>query len=395
MPRISPRMSASLARDIYRLVDIPKLKDAVSELEYTYGSVMEINNSNTLKGKSGGPGFVKSRTGFGLCALGKGAYQGHGFIVLRGTKFLADWLTNLNVGVSRSCNGQSVHDGFNRAFCSMKPQIKPFVRALAANGVHSVHCIGHSLGGGLATLSAEYVKATTALTPNLYTFGAPRVGLRSFADTLSSNVGSTKIYRVYHQTDIVPCIPFWPFVHAPSILGDAYDYFQPSPGVFPGAKWHDMSLYVDTVGTQKWSALRNKRNRNNNSASVLNWLNREGPVSFSVTNLEWLDKAINYVLAKCLSFVGGTLTGAFSGTFTLMDQLAYILKKGVDLSSNLSGLVMALIRKIMKMLGMQKIIDKTDATAAFIRSIFQKLSHRISTYCQKALDNVLVNGQSV
>ena len=394
MTELSAAAACALARDVYQLVEAPRVEVALARIKSLYDTFIEFGQDSVVPVKTGGPGIIKSRTAFGLCGLGKGIYQGHAFIVLRGTKYLADWLTNLNVGVSRSSYGQSVHDGFHQAFKSTRQKIKPFIASLSSHGVHSVHCIGHSVGGGMATMCAEYVKASTTHSPYLYTFGAPRVGLQSFADMLSSNIGPERIYRVYHQTDIVPCVPFWPFVHAPTYLCDSYDYFQPSPGVFPNAKWHDISLYVQTVGTQKWTALRKKRNVCKDSSSVLNWLNKEGPVNFNAANLEWLDKAINYVLYRCLGGVGNTVTSAFSSTFTLMDQLAYILKKGIDLSKDISGLVLSLIRKIMKILGMNSTIEKADATFAFIRSVFQKLAHRVSVYCQQVLDNVLVGGRN-
>jgi len=196
------------------------------------------------------------------------------------------------------------------------------------------------------------------------------------------------MFRVYHRTDIVPCIPFWPFVHAPTLLNDTYDYFQPSPGEFPSGEWHGMDRYVATVGKQKWSGLRNKRSQLSTGESVESWLNKKGPISFNVTNLEWLDKAINYVLAKCLKGMGNTLVGAGAGTFTLMDQLAYLLKKGIDLSKDISNLVLSLIRKIMAMLGMKPALAKADATKAFIYKIFLNLSSRVSAHCQRVLDGV-------
>lgn len=395
MARLTPKDSAKLARDIYRLVDVPKLEDALAILNRDYGQIMDVQDSNFVAAKSGGPAFIKSRTGFGLCSFGKGAYQGHAFIILRGTHFLGDWLTNLNVGTSRSAYGQSIHDGFHQAFLSMQVKLSPFINSLGARGIHSVHCIGHSLGGGLATVCAEYVKASTPFKPYLYTYGAPRVGMRAFADMLSSNLSPERMFRVYHRTDIVPCIPFWPFVHAPTLMGDTYDYFQPSPGNFPGGEWHSMELYANTVGSHSWTALRNKRAENFSGVGIETWLNKKAPVSFTVTNLEWLDKAINYVLGKCLKGVGNIVSGAATGTFTLMDRLAYILKNGITLSDKISGLVLSLIRKVMSILGLNPALEKVDATHAFIRSIFQRLSRRVSEYCQRVLDGLMVNGQGV
>jgi len=304
--------------------------------------------------------------------IGTQAYKGHAFIILRGTKILADWLTNLNVGVSRSVNGQSIHDGFNQAFKTMLPQLAPFVSGLISNNIHSIHCVGHSLGGALATLCAEHIQLATKRKPYLYTFGAPRVGLRDFADTLSMNVWPENIYRVYHRTDIVPCIPFWPFIHAPTKMSAQYDYYQPSPGDFPSGEYHSMTRYVATVGEQSWSALRSKRAEITSDKHVEQWILHKGSVNFSVTNLRWLDKAINYVLAKTVNNLGGALTVVSGSTFTLMDRLSYILVKGIDVSENLSSLVLGLISKILKMLGLNKTLNAAQMTHGFIRSVFER-----------------------
>ncbi|WNO09771.1 lipase family protein [Teredinibacter sp. KSP-S5-2] len=395
MPRLAPALAANLASSIYALVDFHTLDEAVTALKTKYGSILDINPQNMVSGRTGGPSVLKSRSGFGFVCLGKDTYKGHAFLIFRGTKFLADWLTNFNMGVSSSAFGQPMHDGFNQAFHSMLPQLSPFISQLKIQGVHSIHCIGHSLGGALATRCAEQIKSSTATAPYLYTFGAPRVGLRPFADTLTSNLSAEKMFRVYHRTDIVPCIPFWPFIHAPTTLGEHYDYYQPSPGEFPGAQWHSMQGYINTVGNQGWAALRNRKAKLNDPASIEGWINRTSPISFNLTNLEWLDKAINYVLNKCFNFVGSFITSIGSGTFTLMDRLAYILSQGINLAKNLSSLVLALIRKIMSLLGMKPVLDKVDATYAFIRGIFQRLSHRLSMQCQQVLDSVLINGHTV
>lgn len=395
MNELSPPVAARLARDVYQLTNTQKLGIAINRLKKLQGTIIHVDCETPLSAKTGGPLFIKSRSAFGLCTFGKDIYQGHAFIVLRGTKFLADWLTNLNLGTSRSAYGQSIHDGFHQAFRSMLAQLKPFISSFSTQRIHSVHCIGHSLGGALATLCAEQIRASTPLKPYLYSFGAPRVGLRPFADMLSAVLGPERMFRVYHRTDIVTCVPFWPFVHAPTLWSETYDYYQPSPGEFPSGQWHAMDCYVSTVKKHNWSQLRNKRDSRDQALGIESWLNKEGPVSFTVTNLEWLDKAINYILAKCLNGAGNALTSALSGTFTLMDQLAYILKKGIDLSQHISGIVLSLMRKVMSMLGMKPVLDKMDLTQIFIRNVFKKLSQRISNYCRRVLDNVLVNGQGM
>jgi len=394
MPVLTPKLASNIANDIYDLVNFGSADFGFEQFKHTYGSIANLDRSNIIKAKTGAAVFIKSRTAFALCFIGKGVYQGHAFIVLRGTKFLADWLTNLNVGVSRSVNGQSVHNGFNQAFKSMQPQLAPFVSGLISNNIHSIHCIGHSLGGALATLCAEHIQLATKRKPYLYTFGAPRVGLRDFADTLSINLWPENIYRVYHRTDIVPCIPFWPFIHAPSKMSAQYDYYQPSPGDFSSGEYHSMAKYIASVSGQSWPALRSRRASITSDKNIEQWIFHEKSVSFSVTHLYWLDKAINYVLAKTIRHLGSLLTVVSGSTFTLMDRLSYILAKGIDISESLSGLVLGLISKIVKMLGLNKTLTQTDLTRGFIRSVFERLNQRIQAYCRRVLDSALVNGQS-
>jgi hypothetical protein len=57
---------------------------------------------------------------------------------------------------------------------------------------------GHSLGGGLAALAA----ARFGETANLYTYGAPRVGLRSFTRNVR-----LPAFRIVHNEDIIPLLP--------------------------------------------------------------------------------------------------------------------------------------------------------------------------------------------
>ena len=76
-----------------------------------------------------------------------------------------------------------------------------------------VHIVGHSLGGALATLSADWIKAEYSLPVKLYTFGSPRVGLDNFSRAATSRID--KIYRCTHGADPVTKVPLWPFSHAP------------------------------------------------------------------------------------------------------------------------------------------------------------------------------------
>lgn len=95
-----------------------------------------------------------------------------------------------------------VHAGFNKTFYSMKPALQEFVAANIRDKITGcVHIVGHSLGGALATLSADWIKAEYSLPVKLYTFGSPRVGLDNFSRAATSRID--KIYRCTHGADPV------------------------------------------------------------------------------------------------------------------------------------------------------------------------------------------------
>ena len=393
MKELKPLLAARLAEDVYTLTKEKSIELALEKLNFRFGDIFTFGTDQLLKGRTGGPGIIKSRTAFGFTVVGKkgSPLAGQAIILFRGTQYLGDWLTNFNMGASRSSYSQPVHDGFNRAFKSMQFEIEQFVNCLGPE-IRAVHCIGHSLGGALATLCAEWLQCSTKYNPYLYSFGSPRVGLQSFAQMCTSEIGSAKIFRAYHKTDIVPCIPFWPFVHTPN-SGD--DYYLPSPGTIPLAKYHGMDEYVASVKTSgDWLKLANKRPVKDN-ASIERWLKKGGVVGFTMASIEWLNDALFYVLNQCFKAVKGILGVAITSTFTLMDQIAYVLHKGIDLAQSLSKWIMRLMRKIMSFLGMQKVVDTSDMTAQFIRDIFSKLSYKMNSYCQQTLDKVLVDGRGI
>lgn len=391
MNNLDPKQSVSLAEDIYALTRFIKLEDAIDFLKIKYANAFAVSSGNILKGKTGGPGFIKSRTAFGVVLLGHGKFKGQAFFVFRGTQYLADWLTNVNVSVSASSLGQPVHDGFNESFKSMKSQLTQFKDGFGAD-IHTVHCIGHSLGGALATICAEWLKKTTRKDVFLYTYGSPRVGLYGFSQVCTSTLGEHAIFRVYHKTDLVPYIPIWPFLHVPFNNNGYYLY---SPGVIPFKKYHDISEYRNTVGSQSWGVLKGHQTSPKNEAGIMRWLKESTPAGMTITTIEWLNDALIFVLKKCSDAAASLISRSFSATFTLMDKIAYILKKGIDLSETVSGWVVSLIEKMMSLIGMKKVVDKAKLTHEFIRNIFMRMSQKIHEYVQRILDDVLVDGRSI
>ncbi|WP_196140810.1 lipase family protein [Aliikangiella sp. G2MR2-5] len=394
MKALQPYQAAALADDVYALTRLSTIEDAIKYLKAEHGDYFDFSPNNMLKGKTGGPGFIKCRTAFGFALIGKqnSKFAGQAFIMFRGTQYLADWLTNLNISVSRTRSGQPVHDGFNTAFKSMLPHIKAFVSMAVSKRVTRFHCIGHSLGGALATICGEWIKSAHGMKPYIYTFGSPRVGLYDFSNYCTTRISDSNIFRAYHRTDVVPMIPPWPYVHTP-VRGQ--DYYIPSPGLHPGAEWHDMGRYYNSVEDHSWAQLAGFREQEKTDKLIETWLKHDAPVALTITSIEWLSDALIYVVKKCLSGAAQIISKSYTTTMTLLDQLALILHKGINIAESISSWVGYLIVKIMKMLGMKRVIDTASMTREFIRSLLAALHGRVNQYAKKALSDVMVKGRAL
>jgi len=226
---LMPRIAAELADDIYTVQNERLLPAFMFRKEFSH-DIYTVQNERLLpafmfrKEFSRKPGhsekltaevgsrLINTRDGFGVCAMGGDKYKNELFLVFRGStnaNHNADWVSNARIGVSSSKSGLPVHTGFNHIFNSMLPQIQSFLKD--AKQIKSVHCIGHSLGGAVASLAADWVKSNKGLPVKLYTFGAPKPGMMLFASRLSQKIGKQNIFRAYHATDPVPMIPlFYP-----------------------------------------------------------------------------------------------------------------------------------------------------------------------------------------
>lgn len=73
---------------------------------------------------------------------------------------------------------------------------------------------GHSLGGAIATLAALELRIIYGNSVHLINFGSPRVGNKSFANKVNELFNGDNSFRVTHDNDPVPSVPFklfWDF----------------------------------------------------------------------------------------------------------------------------------------------------------------------------------------
>lgn len=365
---LSPVFAAELAANIYGIKKASMRRLFVANNKEYFN----FPDSSFADGKTGGY-IVNKKHIMALLTTGKGKYKGQAFVAIKGTASLYDAITDLNAGVHSSHTGFKVHQGFYYAFNSMMTELRQFMSSL--KGVSVVHCVGHSLGGAIATLAADWIKANSAVSSaKLYTFGSPRVGLDSFANKCTSRLVLSNIHRVYHRTDPVPMVPTWPFYHV--CMNDGY--LVDSPVTAKLWEYHLMKHYIKSAkNAGSWAGLRQFRPVSHMDAAIENWLKSDGILTFAASTLEILNAAFMYVVKKVINLSGIAIVVGASISLTLLDRMAMYMAKAAEVSKDVSIWVFHLVKKMAALIGV-KVIEGMGLTASFIRHVFMSLHRKIS-----------------
>lgn len=313
--------------------------------------------------------LFKENAGFAAMAMGKGKYENHAILVCRGTDGLKDWLSDLNIGGQLSVSGHLVHAGFNRIYNQFREKMLDFIKT---NSATTVHCVGHSLGGALANMAADTIIGNNK-NAVLYTFGAPRVGIASFANKLSKHprLSVDNIFRVYHSSDPVSMIPLFPFVHAPQPGGEYY-----INKVLTINPWdHKMKAYTKTMANVKsWKSIQNPHPSLDDHA--IKWLYSDESMRYcglNIYNLGMAMKAIQLIVKDALTQGWSVASFGFTAGITVIDHLSLAVSHAAQFSKEKAGMVMNVLKRIMNMIGM-KINPGQSITLAFIKFVFRSLS---------------------
>ncbi len=139
-------------------------------------------------------------------------------------QFFADLGVDVDIRWVEDQGGAKIHRGFNDALDEIWHDLSPCLSALSERNC-PLWFTGHSLGGALAVLSA----ARYGNVRGLYTFGAPRVGNRTFSSNFSA-----QLHRIANNNDLVPHLPPFPYVD----MGDLR--YIDSQGVLHSdiGRWH-------------------------------------------------------------------------------------------------------------------------------------------------------------
>ncbi|UTA46979.1 lipase family protein [Simiduia sp. 21SJ11W-1] len=383
MAELEPLFVANLASDIY------DVKNPITRKAFyaAYKNSFELGEDSSMEAKGivGKTGGILLKTAHMMAVAAEGKkdtpYEGQAIVAIKGTASLMDALTDLNAGLKNSNSGGKVHQGFQDAFTSFSGALPTF-----SAGVHTIHCVGHSLGGALATLAADWLKSTSGREIKLYTFGSPRVGLDFFANSAERRIGPSNVFRVYHQTDPVPMVPTWPFMHIPD--GGKGDLLLPSGLHLKPWEFHSMVRYIaSTKGDGKtglaWQTLRAKRPKDVLDGAVEQWLKSDGIASLTLNTARVVSAAVLWVVKKLINLAGVAVVMAGSTTFTLLDRLAMLMHKALDFAKDVSFWVLRLIKRMAQLVGVV-LVEGANVTLALIRTVFMRFHHAVSELVRQA-----------
>ncbi|TBU92767.1 lipase family protein [Phytopseudomonas dryadis] len=377
MNPLTPKQSASIAKNVY-LVQTESMNEVYQSASISgLGDLFDFKGGQKSDGTSGA--IFRTRTGFAYAANGIGGRQGEILLAFRGTDIAADWATDANAGLQRGPSTWSVHAGFNETFKSLRADIDTFMRG---RNPSTVHCVGHSLGGALATLAADHLSELGVAGVKLYTFGSPRAGVSGFARHLTGKLGSNNIHRVYHNADPVSMVPIFPFNHVP-IEGNVC-MLPWNGGSFAFAA-HKMDNYMASIGDSAWAGLY--RNPEPPLARDIDiWLESAsyGGTMHSATTLWMISRAMQYLLKKAANVVIGSVITA---GMTILDQIAGILVQGAQICKDISDSLRNLIAKIFNFLG-RAVPSTADITTAFLRWVLDLLARTVVNMARQAMQLV-------
>jgi predicted lipase len=157
--------------------------------------------------------MMKDTSIFGL--VGRNEETRTAFVSFRGAQDLRDWLHNVDLEDESYIplpNYGRVHVGFQAVYKLVRGDISAKLED-ACTGCTQILLTGHSLGAALAVLAAPdmFRNMPPDLEPRLVTFAGPRVGLADFAKSFTADIEAC--FRVVNFLDIVPHVPFPPYVH--------------------------------------------------------------------------------------------------------------------------------------------------------------------------------------
>lgn len=321
-------------------------------------------------------------SGFGYTLRYQDASRTHAIVAMRGTRAeigAADLLTDARGAITPFGGYGPVHKGFKRTFDSLGASLQR--DAALIEKAHIVHCVGHSLGGAVATLVAAHY-ATKGKAVRLYTFGSPRVGALGTHEALERRIGKQNIYRVAHDLDPISLVGPFPYLHVNGAPTDINNMTLPSPtGSLFSVENHDMSLYMQSVDRLDWSGVRLRAARVDHENSALaKWLTYgDNPSWIQVASAQTLG-----ILLKLFSSALRTVSTSIILKLSAVDFLAEILARGLYMAKELAEKVQKLLGYAAIWAGMQ-VSKGAQFTAGIVSAILTKMLSTLNMLAHRAM----------
>ncbi|RCU52908.1 lipase family protein [Corallincola holothuriorum] len=336
-------------------------------------------SGNLIQGVSGTllERLFNHKTGFGVIGRGRpnSPYSNHHIVAIRGTASGRDAVTDLHCGVTNGPNNKRIHAGFNHNFRSMKSNLTSYFSAPGIK-LGPVHCVGHSLGGALANLTANWLRANYHVPVSVYTFGAPRVGRKDYANSTQGEMEN--IYRCVHGADPVPMVPVWPFVHAGA------DYrLDGARGINPAA--HKMDGYIENAGRfNDYTQMHIDSVGKQLTPVRLKYSDRH-QVSFSVYWQERISNALITLLKDAGFYTAVVAQAAIGTTLTIYDVIAQKLEDIARMSPVYAEQELGLLGCMLTFAGNKKAVKAADLTYTFIRWVLRLTLERLFKSAKSAI----------
>lgn len=379
-----PLDAAALAQRVYLLLttEFDDLMQTQKKLGCPAGFTpsSEAMLDGSASGQLAGRQFGKTPTRFGFVAKGSGKRGNEALVVLRGTAPTSDWLANTNVTLTRGPSGHQVHMGFYQAFDSYRPAMTELI-----GDAKTVHCVGHSLGGAMATMAADYLSENRGRNVKLYTFGAPRSGAFGQPRNLTRKSNVSALYRTYHTADPVTMLPIFPYHHVPT---DRPGCALPWPGTSLSKAPHAMTAYMASIAKagNSWKQLENLGSAASQQESVEQWLGFVGAGGairhLGTTALSMIRRALEWLLIKV---VGGGIGLTATVGMTVLDRIAWVLAAGKAKAIETGIWTANLMTAILKWLG-RSVQATVNVTVTFIRWVLGMFFSTVANIARTALD---------
>ena len=363
-------------------VSISASDDIANRLRLRKSSV----DTSTVSLFSGRSGLfnIDLLSGFGFVAHGTGSRANELVLVTRGTNFQHnkfDLATNANIGYGIGPRGNVFHRGFLKTFKSYQSQLVSFVSQGGAKRPSTIHCMGHSLGGALANLNACMLR-DAGFNVCLYTIGAPRVGIVSYAQDITKQIAPSQIRRIANPCDPVPMVPLFPYMHASR--GSSELLLRHGEKVSIDA--HLLSSgYSKMAHSSSWSDFSPMPH----GLSQYTDLSREfaklgGGGMFNAKLLDLISQLTKRVLFDLGYVALVTVQGTLSVAFTAVDLLAETLMKAANATRLMAEDVYSIVNSMLDFLGRAH-MKGTDITLNTLRWVLSQFSMEMAGRAQQAM----------